>query len=325
MKKSITILGAGAFGTSIATLLGNNGFEVVLWSHESQVVSEIEKDRENKTYLSGIKLGSSIIPTTDLKLAVQSSEWIFEAIPVKFLRSVFDLAKEFISQDQKIVILSKGIEQNTHLLPSQVVDDVLGGKAVTQAVMAGPNFARELASNFYSAATVACADKIMGQELCAILNNSYFKTNFTTDIIGVQAGGAIKNVLTLAVGILQGITSSQNTQAMLLTNGLKEIASIVDSLGGDRETVYGFSGLGDLLLTATGTLSRNLQAGRLLGQGKSLDDLKDYFPALPEGINTLKSVYFLINKYNLDLPVCLFAYKAIYEDTDIKHLFRKIF
>lgn len=305
--KTVTILGAGAFGTAVATLLSNNGYKVILWCYEPEVVKEIQESRENKTYFPGIRLDTNISATADLQEALESSTWIFQAIPVKFLRSIFQKVKPYVTSEHIFVSLSKGIENDTLLFPTQIMQDVLG-KETKVAVMAGPNFAKELAEKCQTAATVSADDKTIMQEVGNMLANDYFIVDFTQDMIGVQVGGAVKNVLTLAVGM---VNHSMNTAAFILTKGLQEMGILVKFFGGNEKTIYGLSGFGDLVLTATGGLSRNLKAGRLLGQGKTMEEVKSELHVLPEGCNTVKSLYQIIEKNNLDMPICRKAYKKI--------------
>jgi len=322
MNKTITMLGAGAFGTSIATLLAENGFEVKLWCHEQEVVDCIKKDHENKIFLPGIKLSSNIKPIFDLQEAVKDSKWIFEAVPVKFLRNILNQIKDCVKDEQNFVILSKGIEKDTLLLPSGVIKDLFKNNIIS--VMAGPNFAKEIAQKSYTGTTVASENAQVAKELGKVLSNSYFQPYLSDDFIGVQVGGAIKNVITLAVGIAKGFGCSQNAIALLLTRGFAEIAHISVCLGGKKETVYGLSGFGDLVLSATGSLGRNLEVGVLLGQGKSLQEIEKEKHLLPEGINTVQSVYNLIEKCCWDLPICKGTYDFIFKNSSFDNLLNKI-
>jgi len=323
-SKIITVLGAGAFGTSVAQLLADNGYQVKLWSYESQVVQDITKSCENKKYLDGVKLSSNIKPTSDLREALEGSKFVFEAIPVKFLRNILNQIKDFLSHEQILVVLSKGIEQETLLLPTQIIDDIFG-KKLQKTVMAGPNFAKKKKKKCCTATVVCSQEKNITQELQKILTNDYFKTYPSDDIVGVQVGGAIKNVICLTAGFVHGSCFSQNSLAFLLTLGLEEMAKLSVCLGGKKDTVYGLAGFGDLVLSATGSLSRNLNAGKLIGQGKKVQDLQKEFGTLPEGINTVTSIYNLIKKCNLDLPICIGTYEVVFEGKSVKDFLKQIF
>jgi glycerol-3-phosphate dehydrogenase (NAD(P)+) len=320
MSRGVTILGAGAFGTAIATLLSNNGYKVILWCYESEVAKEIQELKENRTYFPGIKLDKNIFATRNLKEALSENKWVFQAIPVTFLRSILQKVKLYVRQDHIFVSLSKGIENDTFLFPTQVIQEVLG-KKVRVAVMAGPTFATELAQKYYTAATVSASDEYVEKNLTLLLLSSYFKPEISNDFIGVQVGGAIKNVIALAVGL---VSHSLNTMTVILTKGLGEIALMAKHVGGNVETVYGLSGFGDLVLTATGSMSKNLAMGRLLGSGKTLKEVQGKLNVLPEGINTVKSIYQLIGQYNLKMPICKATYDIIFNGKPISQLYTNL-
>jgi glycerol-3-phosphate dehydrogenase (NAD(P)+) len=309
--EQIAILGAGAWGTAVAQLLADNGSQVLLWCYEPEVAQAINDTRLNKSYLPGVLLHENIIPTTSLAQAL-ACRWIFEAIPVKFLRAIITQAEPFVSEESIWVILSKGIEHDSLFFPAEIVRDVLG-KQSKIAIFAGPTFARELAEKQFTATHIASSDETILQALYNLLANHYFRPFGTTDVIGVQVGGALKNVLALASGLAQGSGHKDNTIAYLLTRGLGELALVAQHLGGKMETVYGLSGLGDMILTCTGSLSKNLKAGKLLAQGSSLNDLVAVFKTLPEGINTVQSMHQLIMRDNLELPLLKAVYEIIFE------------
>ena len=321
MSKSITVLGGGAFGTAFSTILLENGFPVTLWCHEAEVADEINQSKTNSRYLEGVHLPEEIKSTCDLKEA-PSSEWVFVAIPVKFLRAVLEEAKPHITENHKFVILSKGIEQKTLMLPGDIIDDVLGYKA-SKLALGGPNFALEIVNKQYTATTIASDDKSLLLELKQIVSNFYFKPYLSDDLIGVQVCSALKNVLALAVGIARGAGFKDNTKAILITLGLSEIGNIIEALGGNKETIYSFAGLGDTILTCTGSLGRNLKVGTMIGEGKSLDEI-DKMGITAEGLNTVQSTYELIKKHNLDLPICLGTHDIIFSGFKIRDVMDKV-
>jgi len=318
----VTVLGAGAWGTSFATLLAHNGFNVKLWCFEQNVAHDIQKHRINHTYLPNIKLSSNIHVTSDLEDALRDSSWVFEAVPVTFLRKTLMQAKFFTRPEQQWVVLSKGIEQDSFLLPSQIIQDVFGFN--TCAVIAGPNFAKELAVGAYTATTVASNNNQIAQELSDMLANEFFKPYISDDMIGAQVGGAIKNVFALAIGMSKGSGLHENTIAFILTQALQEIAQLIEFFGGKKETVYGLSGLGDMLLTCTSPISKNFQAGMLLGKGSKLADIEKIM-TLPEGINTTQSLFQIIQKNNLNLPLCRGIYEVIFEHASVETIYKNIF
>lgn len=315
----ITILGEGAWGTAIATVLAHNGHRVKLWCHDAQVARAIENEHVNHRYMPGVVLSDLIEPSSSLQEAVSGAHWICEAIPVAYLRSVLQQVLPFVSADQQWIVLSKGIEQHTLKFPTQIIDDVLQC-VPTKAVLAGPTFAHELAHKKISAATIAFADCEIGVRVKQLFETDYLKTYISTDQIGVQAGSALKNVIALAIGMLDGAGYGQNAKACMLTRGLHEIVVLCTLLGGRAETVYGLSGVGDLVLTAMGTLSKNMHVGQMLAQGKSVDEILQTTGFIPEGINTVESVHLLMQKYQVDLPLCRLVAAVIHKKMSVQDL-----
>lgn len=315
----ITILGAGAWGTAFATLLIRNGHQVMLWSHEQDVADDITRFHTNKKFFPDVVLDPNIQATHDLKMALKDAAWIVQAIPVAYLRSVLMDVKAMVP-DAAIkpwILLSKGIEQDSLMLSSQILEEIFSSK-ISYAIVAGPNFAKELAQGAPTATTVAATDKTLTKKVCVLLGNSFFKPFPSTDPIGAQVGGAIKNVIAIAVGICKGKDFADNTVAYVLTQGLAEIALLCEKLGGHKETGYGFSGFGDLVLTCTSNLSKNFRVGVMLGNGKSLEEIEGLVPVLPEGINTIQSVHELGRKLGLHLPVCNAVYEFIFGNKEFE-------
>ena len=312
---NITVLGAGAWGTSIAQLLATNGHDVTLWCFEQEVVDSISKNSINKKYLDRVELNKNITPVSDLNQAINSSGIIFLAVPVLFIRNILKQAKSHINKDQKIVILSKGIEDKTLLLLSEVIKDILGFEPKT-AVLSGPNFAAQVANKDYSETVIASQDKDLLQEIKKVCENSHFKTVLSDDIIGTQVCGAVKNVISILVGLLDGAGYKENTRAALCTRAFSELAQLVKFLGGKIETVYGPAGLGDTILSFIGEKSRNYEIGASIGSGKLLSELEKENKVLPEGINTLKSLNKLIKERELKLPLFTCLYEAVFLAND---------
>lgn len=321
--KKICILGAGSWGTAVATILAQNGHHIKLWCREQEVAQDIKQMRMNKRYLPGIALSPLIEPITDLKEALCGAEYVFEAIPVKFLRSVLDQTKHCFSPDQTFVILSKGIEQETSFLPSQIIDDVYGYQE-KKAVLSGPSFARDLAEKQITAVTIAAQNCDTAHDVQLLLATSHFRPYISLDLMGVQVGGAIKNVIALAIGMLDGAGYKDNVKAYILTRGLNEIVQLSIALGGKQETIYGLSGVGDLVLTSMGTLSKNVAAGREIGKGKTMQELLQEMPTLPEGINTVQSVQKLIDLHKLDLPICKGVYQILFGEQKVSDFLQQL-
>jgi glycerol-3-phosphate dehydrogenase (NAD(P)+) len=321
--KQIAIVGEGAWGTAVATLLAHNGHAVTIWCYHQEVAEQITTQHRNEKFLPGIMLDPSIRATSDMKEAVCEAHWVFEAIPVKFLRSVLKETKSCFDPDQVWVVLSKGIEKETLLFPTQIIDEIFG-VSVKKTIFAGPSFANDVAKKQITAVTVAAPDCDLGVELQQILANDYFRPYITTDMIGVQVGAALKNVIALGVGMLDGAGYTDNAKAFLLTRGLHEMVQLATKLGGKQETLYGLSGIGDLVLTAMGSLSKNLEVGKRLGSGQSLEKILKETGYIPEGINTVQSVKQLMEKEKIDLPICRGIYNVIFTDTTIEQMLTSV-
>jgi glycerol-3-phosphate dehydrogenase (NAD(P)+) len=308
---NIVILGGGAFGTAIATVLAANNHSILIWCHEPETTNSINSLHENTHYLPGKKLSKNIQATSDLKTALAFGTLIFESIPVHYMRNIFIQAQPYITPEHKIVILSKGMENNTLLLPTQIIEEVLNTNIIT-AVLAGPNFAQELAEQKSSAATLASNNLKFAQYISMLTINDFFKLSLSDDRLGVQLCATLKNVITILIGIARGAGCGENTIAFLVTLGLKEIKKIITHFNGNPQTAYQLCGIGDLMLTALGTQSRNLKAGNLLGAGKTIQEVEQQLGILPEGINSTISIYQLCQKANLNLPLCKGTYDIIF-------------
>ncbi len=317
MKQShVGVLGEGAWGTAVATLLAENGYEVRLWCYDPAVAQTVQQERMNTRYLPGILLDHKIQPTTDLREAICGARWVFQATPVQYLRAVLEKTIICFSSEQIWVVLSKGIEQKTLMLPGNIIDDVFGC-TVQKAVLAGPSFASDLARKQPTAVTLAATDSAVGLELQVVLANSYFRPYLSRDFAGVQVGGALKNVFALGVGILDGAGFGDNAQAFLLTRGLREMEGFARILGGRKETLYGLSGVGDLVMTVLGEQSRNRAVGLRLGRGESLTTILQTLGHVPEGINTVQSVYQLVQKKKIPAPLCTGIYHIVFENRSV--------
>lgn len=316
MNNTVCVLGAGAWGTAIAIVLSENGYNIKLWCHESDVANTINNTKINTHYLPGIMLSDRIQAVTDLSEAISGAQWIFEAIPVKYMRSVLKNIQHCYKSDQVWIVLSKGIEQQTLMLPTEIIDDIFGA-STKKAVLSGPSFAIDLAKKQITAVTLATNDSSIGLALQKMLANIYFRPYLSNDIIGTQVGGALKNVLTLGVGILDGAGYTDNVKAFLITRGLHEMIQLSSFFGGKERTLYGLSGIGDLILTSMGKSSKNLALGRRLGKGDTLSDIIQESQTLPEGINTVQSVYEYIKTKKIELPIFQGLYQVIFNNENI--------
>jgi len=312
----VAVLGGGAFGTAFAQLLAQQtGQTIALWCYEQEVAQGIKKNRCNERYLPNITLEKNIEPTTDLQTALEGSDYIFEAVPVKFMRSVLEKCKPFYDKNQVWVVLSKGIEKETLLLPTELIEDVFVAKVQT-AVISGPSFAKELASKAVTGVDVASKDKRVARNLKELLSKNFFSAFISQDPVGVQLCGALKNILALGVGMLE----AENTKALFLTKGLAEVAELVVACGGKKETVYGLCGVGDMVLTCMGKQSRNLAVGKRLAFGQPLGEILKETGFISEGINTVRSVKKMVDQHKIDLPILSGMYEVIFEGKQLQSL-----
>lgn len=301
--KKVCVLGGGAFGTAMACLLADNGYEVNIWCCELDVVESINLKNINNIYLPDIKLNENIFAFSDLGPAISDCEIIFEAVPVKYLRSVLLQAKPYFDKNQVWACCSKGIENETLLFPSQIIDNVFG-ENVKKVVISGPSFAKELAQKQITAVDIASQDKSLSEQVSQLLINDYFKTVIIQDVFGVQIGGALKNLASIGIGILDGLGYKENTKALFLNLCLQEMAKIAEIFGAQKETIYGLSGVADLIATCYGGSSKNYKFGFDLikgaveavsiGREVTVYGLQDNGPVFPEGVNTARSFHQII-------------------------------
>lgn len=311
--KKVAVLGAGAWGTAIAKLLAENGAQVMLWAYEKEVALDLKNEKENKRYLAGIKLPENVIPVMSLHEAVADALIIFEAIPVPHLKAVLVELKDVIKPFQRWVVLSKGIEQISCALPSTIIEEIFGQNSHI-AVVSGPSFAREVCQHHMTGVVVASKNESLLHELKALLENDYFKTFFSHDTNGVQVCSALKNVVTLGIGILDGAGYADNTKAFFMTQVFHEIKVLMGIYKSDaiHNTLESLAGIGDFILTAFGKSSKNLAFGKLLGQGSSVDDAYKKLGCMPEGIATLSTIVQLLEKEKKNLPLFIILHKIIY-------------
>ena len=321
MHKKICVLGDGSWGTAIASLLASNGYHVNLWCYNSEIAKSINNKNINKIYFPNVILDTKIKAFTNLQDAINGTQWVFEAIPIKFLRPILNQLKNFLNKDHILVVLSKGIEQETFFLPTQMIDDVFSNQ-VKKCVLSGPSFASELIEKKFTAVDIAASDNFLNNELSNILNNEYCRVELCEDIISMQVVGALKNIITLALGISDGYYNSNNTKAYILINGLKEVTFLLKFFNGDTSTLNRLSGIGDLVLSAYSNNSKNYKFGFHIGQGKTINDFLNTNLNLPEGVNSIQSINRLIIKNNLELPLIRNIYKIIFENAGPNTLLR---
>ena len=310
----VAVIGSGSWGTAISMLLAQKGNDVYLWSWQQEESDRLAKDRENKEFLPGIKFLDNIVCTHDMGECICGADIVVTAVPSPATRSTAKQMKEFVSDGQVIVNISKGLEGELTL--SQVLKSEIPNANIS--VLSGPSHAEEVSRKIPTTVVVASAD----DETAAFLQDAfmcdYFRVYTSKDIIGVELGGALKNVIALCAGVSDGLGFGDNTKAALITRGIAEMKRIGVAMGASESTFSGLSGLGDLIVTGTSTLSRNHTAGEYLGKGFTLDEALEKVHMVVEGVNTAAAAYALGRKYNVTTPIIDQAYDVLFNGVDPK-------
>ncbi|MET3718516.1 MULTISPECIES: NAD(P)H-dependent glycerol-3-phosphate dehydrogenase [unclassified Arthrobacter] len=307
--RSVAVLGAGSWGTTFAKILADAasaaGVErsIRLWGRRSEVVEEINASHRNVQYLKDTVLPSSITASMDVRAVLSGADLVVLAVPAQSLRLQLREWKPLIAPDAVVVSLMKGLELGTDARMSEVISDELGIPESRIAVVSGPNLAMEIAREEPTASVVACTDDMTAGWIARSCTAPYFRPYTTGDVVGVEIGGIVKNVIALAVGICEGKQMGDNTKASVITRGLAETSRLALALGGDARTMAGLAGLGDLVATCSSPLSRNHTAGRMLGQGLTLDELALKMTQTAEGIKSGQAVNDLAGKLGVDMPI----------------------
>ncbi len=305
----IAVIGAGSWGTTLASLLADKEYDVSLWSHEKEVTEEIQNYRTNRTYLPDVLLPASLRATHDIEEAMRKARYILNVVPTQFTRSVFSDAAGHIHEKAVIVSASKGIEHGSLLTVSSILKEITGREI---AVLSGPSFAREVINKLPTAVTLATGNDETALLLQEIFNTGYFRVYTHTDVLGVELGGALKNVIAIASGISDGLGLGHNSRAALITRGIAEMTRLGERMGADKRTFSGLSGIGDLVLTCTGPLSRNYSVGTKLGQGMKLHEILSSTKSVAEGVATALSAFELSQKFDVEMPIVEQVYKVIH-------------
>lgn len=298
--QKIGVIGGGAWGTALAQVMAAHNRNTLLWAREADVVKSINTRHENTMFLAGIPLSKNLKATGDLQ-EVAECDILLLVTPAQYVRATVEAMKPQLSSGKPLVICAKGIELESGLLMSQIVEQIV--PEATIAVLTGPTFASEVAKGLPAAVTIAAKDKDVAQELQDVLGVPGFRPYVTTDVIGTQLGGAIKNVIAIACGVVHGRQLGESARAALLTRGIAEIARLGVAMGAKRETLMGMCGIGDLTLTCSSMQSRNFSLGAALGEGKSLRDILGARNAVTEGVHTVKSTLSLAKKHAVDMPI----------------------
>lgn len=314
----IAILGAGSWGTALAVHLGRAGRDCVLWGRDPVLLERIGMLRENPKYLPGISIPENVQLTSSLKEAVSKKDIILIVVPSHGFRSIVIELNKLMCETEKenvaFVSCTKGVENSTLYFMTEVIEDVLGaGVSKKVAVLSGPSFAKEVAQGLPTAVTVASKNSTLAAQLQDVFSYGTFRVYTTGDVRGVEVGGAVKNVLAIAVGISDGMGLGLNARAALITRGLREIVRLGMNLGASPLTFAGLSGLGDLVLTCTGDLSRNRQVGLCLGKGEDINSILSSMNMVAEGVKTSKALYDLGIRTQTDMPISMAVYQVLYE------------
>lgn len=315
--KSVAVVGAGSWGTAIADLLGTKGLKVTLWAFEPEVADAINRSRENTIYLQGMPLSENITATASLEDCVRNQDVVVSVSPSQVVRSVMNQASRFMKKDCLVINASKGIENKTLATMSEVFDAVLE-VSHEKAFMSGPSFAAEVASKKPTVVSVAAVRVETALRAQALFSAPYFRVYTSTDVMGLELGGSLKNVIAIAAGISDGLGFGHNARAALITRGLAEISRLGLAMGASPISFSGLAGMGDLVLTCTGDLSRNRTVGVQIGQGKKIDKILSEMNAVAEGVRTAKSAYELSLKQKVEMPITEQVYQILFEDKDPK-------
>lgn len=314
--KKVCVLGAGSWGTALSIVLANNGNNVSLWTLNENQKETINSKKTNDKYLPNIKIPENITATCDLENALKGSEIIVLSVPSQAIRDVCKKIKDYINPNQIIVNTSKGLERNTGLRISEIVYSEIENARF--AVLSGPSHAEEVALNLPTTITVASKSNEDATKVQSLFNNNNFRVYTNTDIIGVELGGTLKNIIAFGAGICDGIGYGDNTKSALITRGLAEIKRLGVSLGANAETFSGLSGIGDLIVTCTSKHSRNRKAGMLIGQGKNLEETLKEVQMVVEGIVATEVTYMLSKEKGIEMPITEAIYSVLYNNVPAK-------
>ncbi|UCD79700.1 MAG: NAD(P)-dependent glycerol-3-phosphate dehydrogenase [Desulfobacterales bacterium] len=314
-KLKIGVVGGGSWGTALANLLAGKGYAIDLWVFEKEVRDQIRTSGENPIFLPDVKLSSNLHPSNDIAEVVSGKDMVVVVVPSHVLRETTLKMASHISKDTIVVSASKGIENKTHLTMTGVMQETLSNIPPDNlAVISGPSFASEVARNLPTVVTAASKDPAVGALVQQVLATPYFRVYTSDDVIGVELGGSLKNVIAIAAGVIDGLKLGLNTRAALITRGMTEIRRLGLKMGANPRTFTGLAGFGDLILTCTGHLSRNHTVGKKIGQGEKVKDIVGQMRMVAEGVKTAKSVYNLSRKLEVDMPISHEIYRILYED-----------
>ena len=313
MSSDIGVVGAGGWGTALAKILADTGERVTLWCHGADSFRQIVETRENRAYLAGIFLPAELTVTQSLGEAVSNKRLVICAVPSHVVREVFSRAMDDLAQTTMILCGTKGLEEGSLKTMGELFVDLLGaGRKKNLAFLSGPTFALEVARMLPAAVTVAAADESIAKSIQQILSTQNFRVYTSADVIGVQIGGVVKNVIAIAAGISDGLSLGHNARAALITRGLAEMTRLAVRMKADPMTLAGLPGLGDLILTCAGDLSRNRAVGLQIARGRSLHEITASTRTVAEGVRNTRSLYALAERLGVDMPIVGQMYQVLY-------------
>jgi glycerol-3-phosphate dehydrogenase (NAD(P)+) len=319
MRPQIAVIGAGSWGTTLASMCSRHG-PTTIWAHEDEVVEEINTHHVNNLYLIGFKLPASLRATRSLQEAVERAEVVVMAVPSTHFRAVFDQAAPFVKREVPIVSVAKGFEPSTLLRMTEVLAEILPDNP--SAVLSGPNLAREIMAGYAAGAVVACRDANVAKHLQGVFNRGLYRVYTTHDVVGVEAAGALKNVIAIAAGMADGVGVGDNTRSLVITRGLAELTRLGIAMGGEPRTFAGLAGLGDLLATCISPLSRNRYVGEQLGKGRKLDEIVAEMHMVAEGVHTCGVILQLARRYDVPMPISEEIHRVVYGGSSALEAYR---
>jgi glycerol-3-phosphate dehydrogenase (NAD(P)+) len=317
MFKNISIIGDGAMGTVMGTMLCENGAVVRIWGYDAEQLKEMERARENVKFLPGYKLPANLLFESRDEYIMADADLIVSAVPCQFMRSIWNRLKRYVPKNVPIVSVTKGIENDTLLRPGQIIAEVVGGQNGIVA-LSGPTISDELAKKLPATACAACSDEQLAKKVQAAFCVPWFRVYTNTDIVGVELAGAMKNVIAIAAGIIDGIGAGDNAKAALLSRGLAEITRLGIACGARPATFAGLTGLGDLVTTCISPKGRNRSFGERIGKGQSIEQASGATMSVIEGISTCESVVALARKYKVEMPITQAVYEVIFENKPVQ-------
>jgi glycerol-3-phosphate dehydrogenase (NAD(P)+) len=304
VRPRVTVLGAGSWGTTFSKVLADGGSDVTVWARRPEVAKEIREAKRNSDYLPGVNLPLAVTATSDVAAALRDAQFVFVSVPSQSLRQNLEQIRELIPAEVPVISLMKGVEKGTGLRMSEVLEEVLQIDRDRIAVASGPNLALEIAKEQPTAAVVSSTSLETAEAVAKVATNRYFRSFINQDVIGTEFGGVLKNLIAVAIGIVDGVGYGENTKASIITRGLVEMTDFAVAYGGHPETLSGLAGLGDLIATSGSSLSRNNTAGRLLGQGYSFADVVKSMQQTAEGLASVAPVLALAAAKGVDMPIC---------------------